>query len=150
MIAVLLAMTPRLLIGNYLTTAPSGIAFLVDGKAGFVVDTGAPYFAGPSAPDDSFHRIEYELDGCHVVFDWGREGDAAIGRITSDKPLDLPLHLKQSWPDIHTTYQGAVWGALGTSAGVADASAPSGPCLSERGVSQTVGLAQMVAKGTVQ
>ncbi|MFI5387557.1 MAG: hypothetical protein ACHQ50_15725, partial [Fimbriimonadales bacterium] len=108
----------RVLIGNYLTTAPNGIAFVVGDKAAFCIDTGAPYRAGMAAPDDSCHLIEFAKDGANVVFDWGRVGDAAIGRFRVDKPVRISIKLTQTWPDIKTTYEATDSGAKGSSNGI--------------------------------
>lgn len=105
----------RVVIGNYLTHAPSGIAFVVDDAAAFLLDTGAPYFAGPSAPDDSYHRVDFTKDGCDVCFEWGRVRDCAIGRFRAEKPVVIDIKLRQTWPDIETTYEATVDGADGVS-----------------------------------
>jgi len=115
---LLTPMKHSLVIGNYLTTAPCGIAFLQDNKAAFVVDTGAPYYAGEAAPDDSYHKVEFTKDGVKVRFEWGRRGDGVIARISADKAITVPLKLTQSWPDISTSYETTDWGATGQSGGV--------------------------------
>lgn len=118
MIAAALLLAPHVLIGNFLTTAPSGIAFVVDDKAAFAIDTGAPYQAGIAAPDDSYHRIEYPIKDAKVVFEWGRKGNAAVAQFSVDKPVDIPIHLVQSWPDMPAKYQATSQGASGVSMGV--------------------------------
>ncbi len=85
-------------IGNFLVTAPGGIAFIVKDSAAFVVDTGASYSAGTAAPDDSFHQDQFTAQGAKITFQWGRVGDAVVARLTSDKPVALPLHLSAGWP----------------------------------------------------
>lgn len=89
---------PKVEVGNFLVSAPGGIAFVVDDSAAFVVDTGAPYYAGTAAPDDSIHHIQFTAQGASVQFDWGRVGDAAVARLTSDKKVTLPLRLGSGWP----------------------------------------------------
>jgi len=113
-------MQHQVLIGNYLTTAPNGIAFVVeDGNAAFLVDTGWPYYAGEAAPDDSYHVSRTSRDGANVTFCWGRSGDAVIGQFDSDKPVRIDLKLSQTWPDIKTVYEPTPDGATATSNGVA-------------------------------
>jgi len=71
----------RVRIGNYLVTAPTGIAFVADDAAAFVLDFGGVNERpGLAAPDDSFHQ----LDG-DVNIEWGRTGDAVVARLTSSK-----------------------------------------------------------------
>jgi hypothetical protein len=85
-------------IGNFLLTAPGGIAFVIDDAAAFVVDTGAPYYAGTAAPDDSFHHCQFAQQEANVQLDWGRVGDGAVARLTSDKAIHLSLRLSHGWP----------------------------------------------------
>lgn len=98
-----------ILIGNFLVTAPVGIAFIEDDKAAFVVDTGAPYVAGTCAPDDSFHRQRFKVGPASVEFVWGRVGDGVVARLTSDRAVDLPLSFSAGWPDWKSdfSFQGA-------------------------------------------
>ena len=82
-------------IGNYLVTTPTGIAFVADDAAAFVLDFGdVNERPGLAAPDDSFHQ----LDG-DVNIEWGRTGDAVVARLTSSKPTNVKLQLRrESWP----------------------------------------------------
>lgn len=100
-------------IGNFLVSAPGGIAFVVDNAAAFVLDTGAPYYAGTAAPDDSFHHLQFTAQGANIQFDWGRVGDAAVARLTSDKKVNLPLHLGSGWPGWVSRYTPAPDGVMG-------------------------------------
>jgi len=111
-------MKHRVIIGNYLTNAPCGIAFVVDDKAAFVLDPGAPYYAGACAPDDSYHRLEFKKDESHVLFEWGRIGDCAVGRFSTYISIQIHLKLKQTWPDIPTSYEVNSDRATGLSADV--------------------------------
>jgi hypothetical protein len=107
-----------IVIGNFLTSAPSGIAFLDQNKSAFVVDTGAKYFAGEAAPDDSYHEVRFAKEDANVRFEWGRRGDMAIARIRSDRAVTVSLNFIQSWPDIKTEYALSANEAIGTSAGI--------------------------------
>lgn len=100
-------------IGNFLLTAPCGIAFVADDAAAFVIDTGAPYYAGTAAPDDSFHHCQFGRDGATIQFDWGRVGDAVVARLTSDKPVQLPLHLGSGWPGWKSSFTPEAMGVSG-------------------------------------
>ena len=93
-----------LLIGNYLVTAPNGIAFVVDGKSAFVIDPGGEYYAGEAAPDDSYHHTRFHVRGVSVDFSWGRVGGCAIGRLMANRPLLLELHLSSGWPGFTSTF----------------------------------------------
>lgn len=107
------AQSKSIRIGNFLVTAPGGIAFIVQDAAAFVVDTGAPYSADTAAPDDSFHQVKFTTQGAKVAFEWGRTGDAVVARLTSDKPVTLPLHLSAGWPGFVTRYTPAPNGVMG-------------------------------------
>ncbi|MDQ2732041.1 MAG: PA14 domain-containing protein, partial [Armatimonadota bacterium] len=111
---------PSVRIGNFLTSAPGGIAFVVEDAAAFVVDTGAPYVAGTAAPDDSYHRFQFHVGDANITFEWGRVGDGAVARLTSDKAVELPLRLAPSWPGFTTHYTTTPEGATG------EASLPGG------------------------
>jgi glycogen debranching enzyme len=100
-------------IGNYLLTAPDGIAFVVDDAAAFVVDTGGPYVAGTAAPDGSFNRQEFSEGGAPIVFEWGREGNSVVGRLISIKSVLLTLLLCVGWPGWVSHFTGTPDGATG-------------------------------------
>ena len=103
--AALLAVTsPKPLIGNYLDTVPNGIAIVWSPKSAAVIDFGGDYVAGIAAPDDSYHAQTLSLGGQPVLLEWGRLGDEAVGRVTCAQPVQLKVALKQSWPEVVTTY----------------------------------------------
>lgn len=104
---------PAVRIGNFLTSAPGGIAFIVEDAAAFVVDTGAPYVAGTAAPDDTYHRIPFQRGDVAIVFEWGRVGNGVVARLTADKDLELTLRLTPSWPGFVTRYTPTAEGAAG-------------------------------------
>ncbi|HET6384160.1 MAG TPA: PA14 domain-containing protein [Armatimonadota bacterium] len=101
------------IIGNYLVTAPDGIAFIVDDGAAFVVDTGGPYVAGAAAADGSYNRQQFTLNGARIMFEWGRVGSAAVARLSSNQPVQLPLRLSAGWPGWTSHFTGASDGAAG-------------------------------------
>ncbi len=103
-----------LLIGNFLVTAPDGIAFIADNSAAFVVDTGGPYDAGIAAPDGSYNRQEFTLNGTKIQFEWGRVGDGVVARIHADQPMELSLHLSAGWPGWSSVYSPMTDGVFGT------------------------------------
>jgi hypothetical protein len=105
--------SPSVRIGNFLRGAPCGIAWVVNDSAAFVVDTGGPYVAGTAAPDDSYHAYHFNHDGANIVFEWGRVGDNVVGRLSSDKQVDLNLTLSSGWPGWHSTFTGAPDGVTG-------------------------------------
>ena len=100
----------RVRIGNYLVTAPTGIAFVADDAAAFVLDFGGVNERpGLAAPDDSFHQ----LDG-DVNIEWGRTGDAVVARLTSSKPTNVKLQLsRESWPGFVSRFAPANSGVTG-------------------------------------
>jgi glycogen debranching enzyme len=106
--------TPGVLIGNFLRDAPCGIAWVVDNSAAFVMDTGGPYVAGTAAPNDSYHAYRFPHNGANILFEWGRAGDNAVGRVSSDKPTDLCLNLSSGWPGWTSKFTMTTDGATGT------------------------------------
>jgi len=82
-------------IGNYLVTAPTGIAFVVDDQAAFVVDfADVNERPGLASPDDSFHQVDGD-----ATIDWGRTGDAVVARLTCSRPTRVKIQLRrESWP----------------------------------------------------
>ena len=86
-------------IGNYYCSAPNGIAFIKDDVAAFVIDPGGAYEPNTAAPDDSFHRSVFSIGAVKVQFDWGRQGDVAVGRITVGAPVKVVFRLGNNWPD---------------------------------------------------
>jgi hypothetical protein len=111
--AILQDRSPDIRIGNFLVGAPCGIAFVVRDRAAFVVDTGGPYVAGVAAPDDSYHRQVFQQKGAWITFEWGRVGDAAVARVTSDRPADVSLRFSAGWPDLHSDFRPTGYGAVG-------------------------------------
>lgn len=101
---LLLSASARPLIGNYLVTVPNGIAMVWSPSSASVIDFGGEYVAGTAAPDDSYHRQALTIGGKQVILEWGRLGEFAVGRLRSQEPMDLRVALKDSWPDVRTTY----------------------------------------------
>lgn len=110
-------------INNGLVPAPAGIAFMVNDEAAFAVNIGcmvdskaqypgnqwnAPSLTsrpGLAAPDDSIHKLTLQGKSA-IQWSWGRVGNAAVGRITVDKPTTLTLKaLKETWPGFVTAYK---------------------------------------------
>jgi hypothetical protein len=101
------------LIGNFLRDAPCGISWIINDSAAFVLDTGGPYVAGTAAPDNSYHAYRFNQNGANIVFEWGRVGDNVIGRLSSDKAVDLNLTLSSGWPGWNSTFINTSDGATG-------------------------------------
>ncbi len=115
-------------IGNFYYSAPNGIAFIKDDAAAFVIDPilgenrydavffddaggfaqahlANPYNAGIVAPDDSYHRVVFELSNNEIVeMEWSRIGDAAVGRIVAGKPETMEFDLSKNWPGWHSDF----------------------------------------------
>jgi len=94
LLCVLFAASHRVLIGNFHVSSPNAITWLVDGKVGFEIspDTDAP--ADLAAPDNSYHRTT--TDG---VWEWGRVGDAVVGRYTMNSDQGgFKLTFHNNWP----------------------------------------------------
>src|SRR5665213_1203538 len=91
----------QVLIGNYLVTAPNAVTWLSpEDKTAFTVDFGGEYVAGIADPDDSYHGQHLKLNGADVFLEWGRVGNYALGRITSDRDTEIGVTLTtKSWPD---------------------------------------------------
>jgi len=106
--------SPSVVISNVLRGAPCGIAWIVNDDSAFVMDTGGPYVAGTAAPDDSYHFYKFTHEGANVVFEWGRVGNNAVGRISSDQATDLDLILSSGWPHWTSDFTGTPDGATGT------------------------------------
>jgi hypothetical protein len=104
---------PSVRIGNFLRGAPCGVSWVIQDSAAFVLDTGGPYVAGTAAPDDTYHAYRFNQNGANIVFEWGRVGDAVVGRLTSDKQVDLTLTLSSGWPGWNSTFMATPDGATG-------------------------------------
>jgi hypothetical protein len=96
-------------IGNFYYQAPNGIAFIKDDAAAFVINPGGSYNAGTIAPDDSFHRIIFtpstrKPGDLRVEFEWSRQGDHVVGRLTSDRPGEMTFKLGENWPDFSSQF----------------------------------------------
>lgn len=123
------AQTSDVLIGNFYYSAPNGIAFIKSGQAAFVIDPELgvnrhkavffddeakgfaqahlhnDYNAGIVAPDDSYHRIVFELSNNEIVeFEWSKIGDFAVGKMTSGKPVEITFDLSKNWPGFESRY----------------------------------------------
>src|ERR1700683_3897812 len=105
--------SPSVRISNFLRGAPCGIAWVVNDSAAFVLDTGGPYVAGTAAPDDSYHAYHFDHNGANIVFEWGRVGDNVVGRLSSDKKVDLDLTLSSGWPGWNSNFTTTSDGATG-------------------------------------
>jgi hypothetical protein len=94
---------PDVKIGNYLVTAPYGIAFIIDDDTGFVIDPvwdrpkGSRYGdndpalvpLGIAAPDFSFFRAQFPRGQARVKFTWGRVGaGAVVSMLETDRPVE--------------------------------------------------------------
>lgn len=106
--------TPGVLIGNFLRDSPCGIAWVIDDSAAFVLDTRGPYVAGTAALDDSYHAYRFAHGGANIMFEWGRFGDNAVGRLSSDQNIDLALNLSGGWPGWTSIFSATPDGASGT------------------------------------
>lgn len=91
-------------IGNYLTNAPNGVAFIIKDRAAFVIDPGGEYYAGTAAPDDSYHESKFKVDNVEVTFEWGRVGDDIVARISAPKETKVKFDLSQNWPGWKNEY----------------------------------------------
>lgn len=125
-------------IGNFYYTAPNGIAFIKSDEAAFVInpDLGVnrhkavffddegkgfaqahlsnDYNAGIVAPDDSYHRIVFELSNNEIVeFEWAKIGDAAVGRMIAGTPQELTFDLSKNWPGFESSYSRTADGVKG-------------------------------------
>lgn len=100
----------KVLVGNYLVTAPTGIAFIVNDEAAFVMDfAGVNERPGLAAPDDSFHQVEGD-----VTIEWGRTGDAIVARMTCSEPTNVRIRLsRESWPGFISRFASANSGVTG-------------------------------------
>lgn len=116
-------------IGNFYYSAPNGIAFIKANAAAFVInpDLGVnrhkavlfdekgegfaqahlanDYNAGIVAPDDSYHRIVFELGNNEIIeFEWAKVGNAVVGRMIAGTPQELTFDLSKNWPGFKSRY----------------------------------------------
>ena len=107
-------------IGNYLVSAPYGIAFIIDDATGFVINPvwdqpGPPRYGmvdpaqvapAVTAPDFSFFQATFPREGAQVRFTWGRVGTGAVAaRLETDRPVALSLSCPTvTWPHFHASY----------------------------------------------
>jgi len=103
-------LTEEVHIGNYLVTAPTGIAFVVNDAAAFVMDfAGVDERPGLAAPDDSFHQADGD-----ITIQWGRTGDAVVALLTCSKPASVKLQLsRESWPGFLSSFTPSNSGVTG-------------------------------------
>jgi hypothetical protein len=97
-------------IGNFYFATASGIAFIKDDAAAFIMD---PSMNGPmpsaSAPDLSFHKtLFYGME-----MDWGRVGNAVVGRLTSDHAGTITFKLLSGWPGFSSQFSPIPGGVKG-------------------------------------
>lgn len=90
--------TDQLQIGNLLTTAPNGIAFIAKGTGAFVMDPGGSYYAGDSAPNGTYHRTVIDAGGKAVTFEWGSYGNSVVGRLRANESTEVTFDLTKNWP----------------------------------------------------
>src|SRR5690349_6972745 len=105
MVAALILASTHFQIGNYLTNAPNGIAFIANNKDAFVLDPGGTYFAGAAAPDDSYHRAVFVQNGAKIEFEWSKKGDNVIAQIRADQAVDVKFDLTKNWPDWKSVFE---------------------------------------------
>jgi putative isomerase len=79
-----------------------------------VLDTGGPFVAGSAAPNESYHQFRFSQNGANVTLEWGRTGNNVVGRISTDKSVELNLKLSSGWPGWSSTFTGTPDGATGT------------------------------------
>ena len=106
-------------IGNYLCEAPYGIAWIVNDSAAFVMNPDPGYNAhaftpGAAAPNGSYHLSTIKRDGAQIVLEWGRVGDAVVGRISCAKKTSLEFALSGGWPNWKSAFTPTAEGATGT------------------------------------
>ncbi|MDR3690959.1 MAG: PA14 domain-containing protein [Fimbriimonas sp.] len=52
-----------------------------------------------AAPDDSYHRISWEVGSATVTYEWGRVGkDSAEGRISANGAVEIGMSIGPAWP----------------------------------------------------
>lgn len=122
MLSTLESVADDVKIGNFFYSAPNGIAFIKDDASAFIIDPilginkhkaiffddnggfcqahlANDYNAGIVAPDDSYHRVVFELSNNEVVeMEWSKVGDAAVGRIICGQPDIIEFDLSKNWP----------------------------------------------------
>jgi len=62
---------------------------------------------GEAAPDDSYHRISWEVGKNVVTYEWGLDGgQKAYGRISSTGEVQIQLKLAGAWPSSKPSFTG--------------------------------------------
>ncbi|HWD39905.1 MAG TPA: trehalase family glycosidase [Fimbriimonas sp.] len=124
-------------IGNYLVSSPNALAFIVGDKAALVMDPGGEYFAGPAAPDDSYHKTQFKAGGATVTFEWGRVGETVVARLNADHPTAVTFKFPQNhWPGFSCPVTAAEHGATSIVAGKDwELRADGAPVVSAEGIS---------------
>lgn len=122
--------SPDCHIGNFFFSAPNGIAFIKNNAAAFVIDPiwdndhiavvgpgkdgsgwsvahlGGRYNAGVVAPDDSYHKIFFEMGNNQLVtYEWARVGENVVGRLTPEGKGLLYFSLEKNWPGFKSHYK---------------------------------------------
>lgn len=102
-------------IGEYYTDDLAGLAFFRRASDAVVLSIGwldskgdpvsgydalmaaDPRF-GAAAPDDSYHRFDWKVNGVKVRFEWGRAGKTGeVGRVSANGPAIINLDFKGAW-----------------------------------------------------
>ncbi len=106
---------PALHIGEYYTEAMPGLAIFSSPKDSILMRVywfdaknkgygnykdfvaSKPSF-GPSAPDDSYHRLDWSVDDKRVTFEWGLTPKGVAVRLKSTGPVKLITWFAKAWP----------------------------------------------------
>ena len=68
---------------------------------------------GEAAPNDSYHRISWEVGKNVVTYEWGLiDGQKAFGRIRSTGEVEVQLQLSGAWPLSHPAFTGTAEEAI--------------------------------------
>lgn len=116
-------------IGNFYYSAPNGISFIYADAAAFTIDPilginrhkaiffddenkgfaqahlHNDYNAGIVAPDDSYHKVVFEISNNEIIqFEWAKVGTATVGRLIAGTPQELTFDLSKNWPGFESHY----------------------------------------------
>jgi hypothetical protein len=88
------------LIGNFDYGSSVSISFIKDDQAAFIMTPSINPNPGMAAPDNSIHKSVYQ----GIQFDWGRVGNAVVGRLISDHSVNVDFKLRSGWPGFSSQF----------------------------------------------
>lgn len=107
------AQEPSVRVGHICATLPTGMAMVVNDRAGMLIE---PQYStrpqdvafvppGTTAPDASYLQTKFIHQGANITLTWGKSGtDAIIATFDTNQAVEIGLRMKRSWQDFPSTW----------------------------------------------